>query len=106
MIYVGIFAALNFLGLLLFGCRALLMARHRVKVSSSMHGAALKAVMNAPISFFDVTPTGRLLNRFSSDFQIIDEELSQTLTQVPFSQYTCVWVISLLATYYSMLYHC
>jgi len=38
--------------------------------------------MAATTSFFDVTPLGRILNRFSSDMQTVDEQLSSTVSQV------------------------
>ncbi|KAJ3122071.1 hypothetical protein HK098_003135 [Nowakowskiella sp. JEL0407] len=42
------------------------------------HEAMLKTVLHAPQSFFDVTPLGRILNRFSKDQYAVDEVLPRT----------------------------
>jgi len=44
--------------------------------AQSAHDEMLTGVMRSPLRFFDVTPTGRLLNRFSSDIQQLDQELA------------------------------
>ena len=35
--------------------------------------------MNAPMSFFDTTPVGRIINRFSQDMYTIDSQLMTAL---------------------------
>ena len=48
----------------------------QLKVSSHLHNKLIKMVFQAPINlFFDVTPIGKVLNRFSRDLSIIDENL-------------------------------
>ena len=42
---------------------------------SGMHDALLTRLLKAPISFFDTTPSGRLLARFSRDLQTVDVAL-------------------------------
>jgi ATP-binding cassette subfamily C (CFTR/MRP) protein 1 len=46
-----------------------------------LHRGLLKSTLFAPVAFFDVTPIGRILNRFSSDLLTIDEEIAQSVSQ-------------------------
>ena len=80
--YLNYFSMLSMLGLFCVFTRALLIAQHRVKTSSVLHADLLRVVMSAPIRFFDTTPLGRILNRFSSDMQVVDEDLSQSIGQI------------------------
>ncbi|CAG0914440.1 unnamed protein product, partial [Notodromas monacha] len=47
-------------------CRQLLVA------SSKLHEEMLNSIIRAPMSFFDSTPTGRIMNRFSRDVDELD----------------------------------
>ncbi|CDW72862.1 canalicular multispecific organic anion transporter 1 [Stylonychia lemnae] len=45
--------------------------------SKKIHKDMIKTVLNAPINlYFDVTPIGRILNKFSRDLQVIELQLS------------------------------
>eukprot|EP01048_Picozoa_sp_COSAG05_P011075 COSAG05_NODE_1019_length_6166_cov_1.880996_3_plen_1148_part_00 len=46
-----------------------------VNASRAMHLNLLRRVLGAPVSFFDKTPVGRILNRFSADTNEIDSEV-------------------------------
>lgn len=47
-----------------------------------LHNRMLRAVLRAPMSWFDATPTGRVLNRFSKDQQVIDQELPDVVSDL------------------------
>eukprot|EP00127_Corallochytrium_limacisporum_P000576 Clim_evm3s20 gene=Clim_evmTU3s20 len=45
----------------------------------ALHRQLLTSIANAPMRFFDTTPIGRILNRFSSDTNLIDQRLIDTI---------------------------
>ena len=56
------------------------MAQGRVRAASSLHEALLLNVLRSPSHFFDVTPLGRILNRFSKDVDMVDMVIPFTMT--------------------------
>ena len=46
-----------------------------VRGSTRLHNAMIRRVMRAPLSFFHTNPVGRILNRFSKDSGLQDEDL-------------------------------
>ncbi|XP_076803641.1 ATP-binding cassette sub-family C member 5-like [Clavelina lepadiformis] len=49
--------------------------RSTVGASSNLHNQVFRTVFGSPMSFFDTTPTGRILNRFSRDLDDLDVRL-------------------------------
>lgn len=49
-----------------------------ITASRTLHKDMLDNILRLPMSFFDTTPIGRVLNRFSSDIQKIDQNLPGT----------------------------
>lgn len=50
-----------------------------LKSSRRLHDRSFGALMRSPLSFFELTPTGRILNLFSRDIFVIDEVLIMAL---------------------------
>jgi ATP-binding cassette, subfamily C (CFTR/MRP), member 4 len=59
--------------------RALLSFYFCTKASQRLHDDMTQSVLFARISFFDTNPSGRILNRFSADVGIADEQLPLTI---------------------------
>ena len=56
----------------------LLITLSTVRISRILHEEMLKKTWNAPINlYFDKTPSGRILNRFSKDINKMDESIAQ-----------------------------
>jgi ATP-binding cassette subfamily C (CFTR/MRP) protein 1 len=79
--YVGIYALYGLLGVVGLTLRGVLIAVHRLHASTQLHDDLAERILRAPVAFFDVTPTGRILNRFAADMDKIDLELTQSLSQ-------------------------
>ncbi|XP_057569930.1 ATP-binding cassette sub-family C member 3 isoform X1 [Hippopotamus amphibius kiboko] len=76
---LGVYAALGILQGLLVMLSAITMAVGGVQAARLLHQALLHNKMRSPQSFFDTTPSGRILNRFSKDIYVIDEVLASTI---------------------------
>jgi ABC-type multidrug transport system fused ATPase/permease subunit len=52
-----------------------------LRAAKIMHDLSFGSLMRAPLSFFELTPTGRILNLFTRDIFVIDEVLVMGLGQ-------------------------
>ncbi|XP_041342567.1 ATP-binding cassette sub-family C member 3 [Pyrgilauda ruficollis] len=76
---IGVYAALGFLqGLLVLIC-SFTLAMGGINAARTLHAALLENKFHTPQSFYDTTPTGRIINRFSKDIYIIDEVIPPTI---------------------------
>lgn len=51
-----------------------------LKASIYLHRTILWAMVRAPLLFFDQTPTGRILSRFSSDVEATDNKIPEIIS--------------------------
>uniref|UniRef100_A0A2C9KCN4 ABC transporter domain-containing protein n=1 Tax=Biomphalaria glabrata TaxID=6526 RepID=A0A2C9KCN4_BIOGL len=90
--YLSVYGALGAAQALFVLIYACVGALRMVTAASTMHSAMLDRVLKAPMSFFDTTPVGRIVNRFSRDVETLDNQLPQII----FMWIMCVF--SVLAT--------
>ncbi|XP_062608623.1 multidrug resistance-associated protein 1-like [Saccostrea cucullata] len=76
--YLAIYTVLGVLqGIFLF-LFAFLGLTRLITASGSLHSSMLFCILRSPMSLFDTTPVGRIMNRFSSDIDILDDRLPRT----------------------------
>lgn len=78
---------------LLLGCQSLVVARTLVVAAKEMHSKLLASVLAAPVSFFDVTPKGRILTRFSRDVGAVDLQVGRSLSNDLFSIMQLLFIV-------------
>ncbi|KAG0286585.1 Canalicular multispecific organic anion transporter 1, partial [Dissophora globulifera] len=61
-----------------------------IRASKVIYDRLLSRVLRLPMSFFDVTPMGRIVNRFSSDVYAIDNQLPEEWNNL----FACTAIIS------------
>ena len=79
--YLGIYSAFALCGLFGITLQGICFANLRLRASRKLHKDLTDSILRAPIAFFDVTPIGRVLNRFAADMDKVDLELVQSLQQ-------------------------
>jgi len=77
--YLGFYALYTMIYLMASTFRTAAMVYIGLNSSTYLHRNLLRRILAAPIAFFDTTPLGRILNRFSADIITIDERLGYTI---------------------------
>ncbi|RLN36768.1 hypothetical protein BBO99_00009249, partial [Phytophthora kernoviae] len=111
MWYIGLIV---FCSVLTLG-RALMMIESCVRTSHHLHDELFRRVLSAPVTrYFDVTPVGQILNRFSNDldqmdtnlpreYQLLFQNVSMGLGSFVVSGFASYWIgvsyIPILATF-------
>ncbi|KAI8363152.1 P-loop containing nucleoside triphosphate hydrolase protein [Mortierella sp. GBAus27b] len=74
--YMGVYAifVISFMFLVVWTSYTT-MVKAGIRASDILHARLLDNILRLPMSFFDTTPVGRIINRFSSDCFSIDEQL-------------------------------
>lgn len=57
-----------------------------------MHIMMLRAVMRAPLTFFDTTPIGRIISRFAKDVDILDTSLPPQISDTIYCLFEVIFV--------------
>ena len=91
--YLGVYTALGVTQALLVFFAVFALAIAAIFASRKLHARMLKNILRSPMSFFDTTPLGRVLNRFSKDIYTIDEVIP---TSIRIFLYTLFRIISAL----------
>ena len=75
---LSVYGCLVCVAVLVVVIRAYLFFHSSLRSSERLHDKMVTCLLQAPVLFFDTTPAGRILNRFSKDIGCIDEILPKT----------------------------
>ena len=95
--YLGIYAAFGIGQSILVLFASFSLALGGIIASRLIHMRLLVNVLRLPMSFFDATPSGKILNRFSKDIYTIDETIPRSVRafiSTLFSVLSTIFVIS------------
>lgn len=70
--YLGIYMLITVTNIIIGTGRFAALYVGVLRASRSLYAQLLHRVFRAPLRFFDTTPVGRILNRFSKDFETVD----------------------------------
>ena len=90
--YYGILNACQFVSTMVYNIWTYF---QMAKASIKMHSSLIDKTMHAPLSFFETNPSGRIINRFTSDLDIIDRKIPPELADVI---WCCANIISVCIT--------
>ncbi|CAB3991626.1 multidrug resistance-associated 5 isoform X1 [Paramuricea clavata] len=73
--YATIYGSSLVVLIILFVVKCFIFVSTVLRASSNLHNQVFRAVTKSPMEFFDTTPIGQILNRFSKDIDEIDTRL-------------------------------
>ncbi|NXG29334.1 MRP3 protein, partial [Dromaius novaehollandiae] len=76
---IGVYASLGLLQGTLVLISSFTLAMGGINAARTLHAGLLENKFHTPQSFYDTTPTGRIINRFSKDIYVIDEVIPPTI---------------------------
>uniref|UniRef100_A0A7N6FD05 ATP-binding cassette sub-family C member 5 n=1 Tax=Anabas testudineus TaxID=64144 RepID=A0A7N6FD05_ANATE len=95
--YATIYASSMGVMLIFKFIRGIAFVKGTLRTSSKLHDELFHKILRCPMKFFDTTPTGRILNRFSKDMDEVDTRLpfqAEMFIQNVILVFFCLGVIS------------
>ncbi|KAF4983679.1 hypothetical protein FZEAL_966 [Fusarium zealandicum] len=97
MYYLTVLAAIGVAGALAALIRDLWVFLGSLTASRRIHNHLISSVTRAKFKFFDVTPLGQLMNRFSKDLEAVDQEIAPVAIGVISCGISLVVTVGLIA---------
>ncbi|XP_074853850.1 ATP-binding cassette sub-family C member 8 isoform X8 [Carettochelys insculpta] len=95
--YSKVFSILCCLGIILCLVTSIAVEWTGLKVAKKLHYCLLNKIILAPMRFFETTPLGSILNRFSADCNTIDQHIPATLECLSRSTLLCVSALAVIS---------
>lgn len=78
-IYLGVYGAFGFFQAFFVLVSSIFLAFGSIRASRSLHDSLIINILHSPMSFFETTPIGRIVNRFSKDLYTIDDAIPRSM---------------------------
>ncbi|XP_013907726.1 PREDICTED: ATP-binding cassette sub-family C member 9-like [Thamnophis sirtalis] len=103
--HVAVFSILSGAGIVLCLVTSLTVEWMGLTAAKNLYHDLLNKIILGPIRFFDMTPLGLILNRFSADTNIIDQHIPPTVESLSRSTLLCLSAVGMIsyATHYFLL---
>ncbi|KAK3062642.1 ABC transporter 7 [Coniosporium uncinatum] len=95
--YLGVYAVLGLLFMVITLARELVSFGGSLNASWKIHQRLMEAVTRAKFRFFDSTPLGQLMNRFSKDIESVDQEVAPVAVGVVHCLFNIITIVVLIS---------
>ncbi|XP_065919562.1 ATP-binding cassette sub-family C member 4-like isoform X2 [Dysidea avara] len=99
---IGIYSGITLSSISLVLTRTVLTFLICIAASRNLHNKMFRAILRAPVLFFDTNPVGRILNRFSKDVGFMDDLLPFHFLELMslVMRFTAIMIVACLANYW------
>ena len=101
--YLAMYGAFGGLQSIFIFVAILIITTGSVRASISLHNNLLENILKAPMSFFDTSPLGRIVNRFSKDMDDVDNVLQFFLKDLLNQTFIMLGVVFILVFVYPLI---
>lgn len=95
--YLAIYACLAVAFMVITALREGVLFGGSLVASGHIHRRLMEAVMHAKFRFFDSTPLGQLMNRFSKDIELVDQEIAPVAVGVVHCMASIITIVILIS---------
>ena len=95
--YLGIYAVLGILYMAITLAREGVLFAGSLTASKRIHRQLIESVCRAKFRFFDTTPLGQIMNRFSKDIEAIDQEIAPVAVGVVHCLASVITIVVLIS---------
>ena len=95
--YLGVYAALGLVQGMFTFASTYFFAIGAINASRELHKMVLLNIIRLPMSFFDRTPIGRIVNRFSKDIYYIDETIPRSIRSFLGTFFVVIMTIAIIS---------
>jgi ABC-type multidrug transport system fused ATPase/permease subunit len=96
--YVSIYALIGLITVIYANLREGIYVFGSFLASRNLHSRMVRSILYSPVRFFEITPIGRILNRFSKDIASIDNSVLFAIMAFVFQVFLAAMIISIIAS--------